>query len=207
MAFNLDNYVEVKDRIAEFYMGYPDGSIRTFLVKSEGKEVMFEARVYRTPDEAVAGIYTSGFARELEGDGTVNKTSHVENCETSAIGRALANLNYCGTVAGAKAPRPSREEMSKASGGQSNGHSNPEVNPWDKIMPFGKVKGKKLGELSVTHLKSARAWCIKTDESKFGDLIGAINATLEREKPLPEGPSYDDPPPPFPGELEQDDPF
>jgi hypothetical protein len=69
---------------------------------------VFEARAYRTPDEVRIGVYTSGWAREVEGKNPVNRTSHLENCESSAIGRALANLGYS-----KDATRPSRSEMIK----------------------------------------------------------------------------------------------
>jgi hypothetical protein len=52
----------------------------------------------------------TGYAEEVRGAGNVNRTSHVENCETSAIGRALAN---CGMAGSDMTKRPSREEMSK----------------------------------------------------------------------------------------------
>lgn len=107
-TFDLDSYATVQERIAQFYQDFPDGSIRTFLVKSDGPEVVFEARCYRTPEEAAMGIYTSGWAREVEGKTPVNKTSHLENCESSAVGRALANLGYA-----TDARRPSRSEMIK----------------------------------------------------------------------------------------------
>jgi hypothetical protein len=106
--FDLESYATVQERIAQFYQDFPDGSIRTFLVRSDGPEVVFEARAYRTPDEAALGVYTSGWARELEGKTPVNRTSHVENCESSAVGRALANLGYA-----TDARRPSRSEMLK----------------------------------------------------------------------------------------------
>lgn len=176
--FNPKDYAEVKDRIPLLYADYPEATIRTFLVKLEGKEVVFEARIYRTPEEAEKGIYTSGWARELEGDGMVNKTSHIENCETSAIGRALANLDYCGSVKGGKAPRPSREEMGKAERqGSQRGNGGA---PWDKVMPFGKTKGKKLGDLDEAQLRGALDWCRQTDAEKFADLISDIEATLGR---------------------------
>jgi hypothetical protein len=109
MAFDLENYAPVGDRVLEFYRDHPDGSIRTFLHKHDGPEVIFEARLYRNAEDARAGIYTSGWAREVEGKSPVNRTSHLENAETSAIGRALANLGYA-----TDARRPSREEMMKA---------------------------------------------------------------------------------------------
>lgn len=113
-AFDPNKYAPVEDRIADFYRDHPDGSIRTRIFRMVDKEVVIEARAYRSTEEAEKGIYTSGIAREVEGSGPVNKTNHVENCETSAIGRALANLNYPGAIDGKRAPRPSREEMARA---------------------------------------------------------------------------------------------
>ncbi|HEX2191111.1 MAG TPA: hypothetical protein VHG51_19540 [Longimicrobiaceae bacterium] len=82
------------ERVAEFYRDHPDGSIRTFAVRLEGPEAVFEARVYRTPEEAAMGIYTSGWAREVEGEAAAG---HLERCESGAISRALGNLGYTGT--------------------------------------------------------------------------------------------------------------
>lgn len=107
-AFDLDSYATVQERIAQFYQDFPDGSIRTFLAKDDGPEVVFEARLYRTPEDAAMGVYTSGWAREVEGKSPVNRTSHLENCESSAVGRALANLGYA-----TDSRRPSRSEMIK----------------------------------------------------------------------------------------------
>lgn len=108
MNFDLDAYAPVQERIGEFYRDFPGGCIKTRLVKVDGPEVVFEARIYRTPEEVEAGVYTSGWAREIEGKSPVNRTSHLENCESSAIGRALANLGYS-----KDSKRPSRSEMIK----------------------------------------------------------------------------------------------
>jgi|GEM_PF-1767502 len=89
------SFADAQERVAEFYRDFPDGSIRTFAVKLEGPEVVFEARAYRTPEEASMGIYTSGWAREVEGKASA-KSRHLESCESSAIARALANLGYAG---------------------------------------------------------------------------------------------------------------
>jgi hypothetical protein len=107
-TFDLESYATVQERIAQFYQDFPDGSIRTFMVVRDGPEVVFEARIYRTPEEAAMGVYTSGWAREIEGKTPVNRTSHLENAESSAVGRALANLGYA-----TDARRPSRSEMIK----------------------------------------------------------------------------------------------
>lgn len=104
--FNLENYKEVKDRIPEFYARYPEGSIKTFLRHFEDGEIIFEARIYRTPEEVEKDVYTSGWSHEIIGANFINKTSALEVSETSAVGRALANLDFA-----ADANRPSREEM------------------------------------------------------------------------------------------------
>lgn len=103
---NLDNYAPVSDRIAAFWADNPDGRITTRLVVDDGVRVLFHAEVYRKADDFYP--MAEGYAEEIRGSSNVNKTSAIENCETSAIGRALANWRYQ-----ASAQRPSREEMSK----------------------------------------------------------------------------------------------
>lgn len=106
--FNLDNYTEVKDRIPLFLADHPDGRIVTELVEVHWAQpaiCVFRAELYRNHEEV--GPMATGYAYERE-TGAVNKTSFVENCETSAVGRALANANYTGN-----GNRPSREEMAK----------------------------------------------------------------------------------------------
>lgn len=106
--FDLEKYATVADRLLEFWRDFPEGSIRTRIVRVEGPEVVFEARLYRTRSDALEGVYTSGFAQEVEGKSPVNTTSFYENCESSAIGRALANMGYSTST-----ERPSRSEMIK----------------------------------------------------------------------------------------------
>lgn len=103
---NLDNYAPVSDRIAAYWADNPDGRITTRLVVDDGVRVLFHAEVYRKADDFYP--MAEGYAEEIRGSSNVNKTSAIENCETSAIGRALANWRYQ-----ASAQRPSREEMSK----------------------------------------------------------------------------------------------
>jgi len=101
-------YALVADRITLFYERYPDGRIITELVSRSAAEVTFRALVYRSPAEREPAA--TGWASEREGDGDVNTVACLENTETSAIGRALANLGFT-----AAAQRPSAEEMAKAS--------------------------------------------------------------------------------------------
>jgi hypothetical protein len=108
--FNLNEYETVEERLEKFWKQYPDGRIETELIEATGTRFIVFARIFRT--EADARYWTSGLAYENVAERGVNSTSALENCETSAIGRALANAGFA-----AKGKRPSREEMSKAARG------------------------------------------------------------------------------------------
>lgn len=107
----MDNYEPVADRIAKFWEKHPTGRIHTEIVLINETEVIIKASVFRDDqDNRPAAI---DFAQETRGSSAINKTSFVENCATSAIGRALATLNFQPKKDG-KAVRPSLEEMTKA---------------------------------------------------------------------------------------------
>jgi hypothetical protein len=106
MAFDLSNYETVEDRLARFWTDHPGGRIATDLVAQDGDQVIFRAAIYFDASDPIPRA--TGYAEELRGSSPVNKTSHLENCETSAIGRALANCGYA-----TRGKRPSREEMGK----------------------------------------------------------------------------------------------
>jgi len=105
VGFDLSQYATVEERLALFWAANPDGRIRTELIRMDDHACLIGAEVFRHRDDQHP--VTTGFAYEEKTDRGVNATSHVENCETSAIGRALANWIY---QAG---KRPSREEMQK----------------------------------------------------------------------------------------------
>lgn len=109
--FNLEDYETVEERLAKFWKEHPDGRISTEVVEHTLQRFIIKASIYRT--EVDAHPWTTGFAEETVSTRGVNSTSALENCETSAIGRALANANYA-----AKGKRPSREEMAKVNQGQ-----------------------------------------------------------------------------------------
>ena len=119
-----EDYALVAERIELFYQRFPRGRIITELVSRTqipasqagpgarvlshaGREVTFRALLFRSPDEREPAA--TGWASERETDGEVNAVACLENSETSAIGRALANLGFT-----ASRHRPSREEMDKA---------------------------------------------------------------------------------------------
>ena len=104
--FNLEDYETVEERLVKFWKDHPDGRIETELLEHTASRFIVHARIFRT--EADSNFWTSGLAEEtIQGRG-VNSTSALENCETSAIGRALANAGYA-----TKGKRASREEMTK----------------------------------------------------------------------------------------------
>jgi len=104
--FKLEDYETVEERLVKFWKEHPDGRISTEIVEHSLQRFIVKASIYRT--EVDAYPWTTGFAEETVSTRGVNSTSALENCETSAIGRALANANYA-----AKGKRPSREEMAK----------------------------------------------------------------------------------------------
>lgn len=104
--FNLEDYETVEERLVKFWKDHPDGRISTQIIEHTLQRFIVLASIYRTEVDAQA--WTTGFAEETVSTRGVNSTSALENCETSAIGRALANAGYV-----TKGKRPSREEMSK----------------------------------------------------------------------------------------------
>jgi hypothetical protein len=104
--FNLDDYETVEERLVKFWKDHPDGQIHTKVLEHTSARFIVEASIYRT--EADPRPWTTGLAEETVQGRGVNATSALENCETSAIGRALANAGYA-----TKGKRASREEMSK----------------------------------------------------------------------------------------------
>ena len=109
--FNLSEYQTCAERLELFWKEHPDGRIYTTLVEHTLQRFIVQAAIYRT--EVDAHPWTTGYAEETVSTRGVNSTSALENCETSAIGRALANANYA-----SKGKRPSREEMAKVNQGQ-----------------------------------------------------------------------------------------
>jgi hypothetical protein len=105
--FDPAYYAPVADRITLFFKAYPTGRIVTELVSRTERDVVFKALVYRGRDDAEPAA--TGWAAEREGDGEINLVACLENAETSAVGRALANLGFT-----ASRERPSAEEMMKA---------------------------------------------------------------------------------------------
>jgi hypothetical protein len=109
MSFNLDNYEPVAPRLARWieHVAESGGLPRVITDKVHRGDgwCVFKACLYINED-----LVSTGWAEEHQTDRGVNAASHVENCETSAVGRALANIGMAGSD---PTKRPSREEMQK----------------------------------------------------------------------------------------------
>ena len=111
--FNLEDYEIVADRLTRFRTEYPNARTAVELLhhwasdNGERQSYICFARIWRDMDDSEP--FATGLAQEHTADRGVNLTSPLENCETSALGRALANGGYSPTGG----QRPSREEMQK----------------------------------------------------------------------------------------------
>jgi hypothetical protein len=104
--FDLESYETVETRLARFWEKHPKGRVLTDLVFHDERRFIIKAEIYFDRDDMTP--VATGFAEEIVGASPVNRTSALENGETSAIGRALANCNFA-----SQGKRPSREEMEK----------------------------------------------------------------------------------------------
>lgn len=86
------NYAMVPERVTAFRKLYPEGFITTEILSHDGTVVTMQARVGYYAADGSRVILGTGLAQEVKGKGMVNGTSYIENCETSAVGRALGML-------------------------------------------------------------------------------------------------------------------
>jgi hypothetical protein len=110
MSFNLDSYEPVASRIQRFYEAFPTGAIHCEIVHDDGQRVIVKATVWRDINDSRPSAVD--YAEELISDRGVNSTSRVENCATSATGRAISIAAH-GLGPSDWTKKPSREEMQK----------------------------------------------------------------------------------------------
>jgi hypothetical protein len=110
MGFDLSQYQPVEDRLREFWQRYPSGRITTTLLFHEDQHYIVQAHIYRGDELRDTPPVATGLAHDSFDQLPPNmRQSALEVCETSAIGRALANMGFA-----PRGVRPSREEMHKA---------------------------------------------------------------------------------------------
>jgi len=147
--FNLEDDEPVEKRLGykenarSFWEDFPEGRIITTLLDSSGTRFIVRAAIYKGTEDI---IWTTGLAEETVQGRGVNATSALENCETSAIGRALANAGYA-----TKGKRASREEMSKVAAGKAA----------EDAIALAKAKMAETGKEYVPIAKEDDPWTIR----------------------------------------------
>lgn len=172
MGFNLDDYEPVASRLNRFYEAHPDGRIITDLVHYLADTAVFKAEVW-IGDLLVA----TGWEEEVRGSSPVNRTSHLANAETGAVGRALANYNLAGSD---PSKRPSREEMAKVERSKAAHPSNPSPSGGEATEPQKKMIraiSKALGKLPPARLE-------EMTKREASDLITLLKTEQEQGAPV-----------------------
>jgi hypothetical protein len=166
IMFNLQDYETVESRLEKWIKEFPDGRIETELIEASNTRFIVGAKLFKT--EADPKPCATGLASETISEKGVNSTSALENCETSAIGRALANAGFA-----AKGKRASREEMAKV--------NNAEPNQYEKKLQerrYG-APGTKSAAIEDA-LRASFAVDNKVDDPQqwtIADAVDAIGAT------------------------------
>lgn len=162
------DYVTVNERVKEFHKLYPKGSIQTAIITQTENEIVMKATVI--PDCSELNRWFTGTAREVKGSGPVNKTSHFENCETSAVGRALGFLGI-----GIETDIASADEMAKtvtADTPISEGHI---ATLKEYIMSLGVDETRFLKYLKVDSFEAIM-------ESQFSKALAALKSKAKGAK-------------------------
>jgi hypothetical protein len=158
--FNLNEYQTVQERIDLFWKKFPAGRFKLDIVSQSDNQVIIKASVWT--DKNDKHPTTVDFAEERIGTSPVNKISHVENCATSALGRAISAL---GGEFSPKGKRPSREEM-------------------DKVARNSKVTVKDWSAMADTLGDDIEGLRLLYSEAKTG---GASDETLDKIKAIANG--------------------
>ena len=160
-SFSLESYVTVAERLQLFWEQYPGGAINTEVEVANDEVVRVRAEVYRKLDDFRPAA--TGTAEERRGDGFINRSSALENCESSAVGRALAILGFA-----VQRGIASREEIEQA-------------------QQAGKVLDRRA-ELKQDLRRATEAWC-EIAGLEFESAAEAARAYMNQELCLdvPEG--------------------
>lgn len=166
-------YAEVNERIKAFRMLYPDGAIVTDIIDMHDGIVTMKATVM----DADGRVLGTGTAQEKEGSTYINKTSYLENCETSAVGRALGMLGI-----GVDTSVASAEEVENAINGQGK-----EPQPYQRkaeasesprrkaALQLWEAKGQDPHALrEYVYKKTGKTISKKTSDSEWADVLDII---------------------------------
>jgi CBS domain-containing protein len=170
--FNLDDYETVEERLSKFWKDHPEGRIETKLIVNTPTQYIVWSAIYR--DSADVQPWATGLAEETVQGRGVNSTSALENCETSSLGRSLANAGYA-----TKGKRASREEMSKVAKGAEVKATIDEV----------KAKMASTSGEYIPVVKEEDPWTIKpaTMPPTMGEAVSMVKEIIggQTEKDIP----------------------
>ena len=170
-------YAEVNQRIKAFRQVFPSGFIVTAQQTDEGGRCVFRAEVGFYDDNGNAKVLGSGTAYEQEGSSYINKTSYIENCETSAVGRALGMCGF-----GIDTSVASADEVRNAISQQENGNR---VERRQLQAEPGTITAEQMVAIHDWK-KSQQEWALKSaqklmeglDVQKISDFSEAVAETL-----------------------------
>lgn len=174
--FKGKNYVMVNSRVTAFRKLFPEGFILTDIVSHDNGVVVMQCKAGYYEEDGTARILGSGLAFERQDSTYINKTSYIENCETSAVGRALGFL-----ALGADDSICSAEELANAINNQGSKQQKKQETPLpppeSDSKPFtppkqtGKVKMEKVDkapEVQKTDAQKYVAEALKKMQIDFG---------------------------------------
>ena len=166
-AIQGKDYAEVNQRIKAFRMVYPTGAILTDMVKDENGVCVFSAACGYYNEDATFIVLGTGTAYEKENSTFINKTSYIENCETSAVGRALGMCGF-----GIDTSVASAEEVQNAIANQdAPNHDDRKATPKQIEVLTKTYTGENLAKL----LKSCGVERIEDiSMTKASELIGKL---------------------------------
>ena len=123
-------YAEVNERIKAFRRVYPEGFVMTDLMSDENGVCVFKAEVGTYSDDGIRRLLGTGTAFERQDSSFINETSYIENCETSAVGRALGMAGF-----GIDTSIAFKEEVENAIANQDKKDTKPETKAERKATP------------------------------------------------------------------------
>ncbi len=157
------DYAMVPERVTAFRKLYPEGFITTEILSHDGTVVTMQARVGYIREDGSRVILGTGLAQEVKGKGMVNSTSYIENCETSAVGRALGMLGL-GINGGGIC---SAEELANAVIAQKQ----PDVPPKEEYADMNALRMEIL-EIVKGDVSALNADIIRITSGKFTSMDG-----------------------------------
>jgi uncharacterized protein (DUF3820 family) len=191
-SFNLDDYVDVAERIRSFYERFPNGRLTTVdfypLTIGDKSFMVCHAKAYRDPDDALPG---DGVAWEpVPGPSQFTRDSELMNAQTAAWGRAIVALGF---ETKKIASRQEVQARTTTPNGNGDGHAadphglqasraDSGVPVSQTIVPFGKHKGKQISDVPRDYWEW---WLAQDNQGKFPELRAAVELHLGLGDPAP----------------------